>query len=481
MAVKCGKFRRMAAIALMTAFAAVTSFGAFEIGEAMKEPPFWTSDPVLFVRRNQEAGFNFTSDERRGADSRLDGGVTCYGLPVYESKVAFGEEGGIVRVELLLYTTAGTEGYKVVNEANGRKVFHRIRVKAPELDRDAFAAILDKVREKLGKINGRIPEISAERLKGSDAVQKSQEWPAKGDVPRTVLVWNFRQDGGKTATFRSGFIRLAFDAPGTKVKSAKGAYQQKSAKSAKKITDNIVRDPRGDVFLDNVPMVDQGQKGYCAAASAERVLRYYGLDVDEHEIAQVAGTDADRGTYVEAMKESVAAIGKKYRLAAVVCYGDFDKGVGDRIDGLNEEVKEYNKVAKKLKKAPITEDMYIHRSGNRISFNPAAVDRAMDPEVRKEMIVSGKKKGKYVKFLADVKQQIDRGIPLLWGLNLGIYPEPGIPQKGGGHIRLIIGYNEKKKEILYSDSWGAGHELKRMPSDWAFTASHCLMYLKPLR
>ena len=46
-------------------------------------------------------------------------------------------------------------------------------------------------------------------------------------------------------------------------------------------------------------------------------------------------------------------------------------------------------------------------------------------------------------------------------------------------MRLIIGYNDKKKEIIYTDSWGAGHEKKRMPSDWAFVATHCLIALIP--
>jgi hypothetical protein len=47
-------------------------------------------------------------------------------------------------------------------------------------------------------------------------------------------------------------------------------------------------------------------------------------------------------------------------------------------------------------------------------------------------------------------------------------------------MRLIIGYNQKKKEILYSDTWGAGHELKRMPEDWAFTITHDAFFLRPL-
>ena len=76
------------------------------------------------------------------------------------------------------------------------------------------------------------------------------------------------------------------------------------------------------------------------------------------------------------------------------------------------------------------------------------------------------------------------GIPLFWSCIVGLYPEVPDVNAGGqafGHMRLIIGYNDKKKEILYTDTWGAGHELKRMPAEWAWTISHCLMYLKPLR
>jgi hypothetical protein len=254
------------------------------------------------------------------------------------------------------------------------------------------------------------------------------------------------------------------------------------AKGAGKITGNVIDESkgRGDVFVDNVPMVDQGQKGYCAVASAERVLRYYGVEIDEHQVAEAAGTTAEGGTSILAMKNSIESIGKRYRLGTVVCYGDFDKGTGVCIEGLNDEVRGYNKAAKKLKKPAIGEDVYITRQGDVTYYNPAAFVQAADPEVLKEMKVNGAQKSKFKKFMKDVRDQIKKGIPLFWGVNLGIYPEPGIPQAGGGHLRLIIGYNDKKGEILYTDSWGAGHELKRMPCEWAWTITKSLMYMKPL-
>ena len=136
--------------------------------------------------------------------------------------------------------------------------------------------------------------------------------------------------------------------------------------------------------------------------------------------------------------------------------------------------------AAKLKKKEIAKSVYIRHEGNTTYFDPSAVDEAMDAEVLREMKVNGSQKSKYKKFMSDIHQYINAGMPLFWGVKFGTYPEPDTKQELGYHIRLIIGYNDKKREILYSDTWGAGHELKRMPADWAWTISQSLMVMKPL-
>ena len=47
-------------------------------------------------------------------------------------------------------------------------------------------------------------------------------------------------------------------------------------------------------------------------------------------------------------------------------------------------------------------------------------------------------------------------------------------------MRLIIGYNAAANEILYSDSWVPGHELKRMRADRAFAITHDAFTLRAL-
>jgi hypothetical protein len=38
-------------------------------------------------------------------------------------------------------------------------------------------------------------------------------------------------------------------------------------------------------------MIDQGKKGYCAAATLARVLQHYGYVVDQHALAELAETE----------------------------------------------------------------------------------------------------------------------------------------------------------------------------------------------
>ena len=91
-----------------------------------------------------------------------------------------------------------------------------------------------------------------------------------------------------------------------------------------------------------------------------------------------------------------------------------------------------------------------------------------------------KNKSDISRFQRQVQTHLDEGVPLLWTVLLGFTKEPGIPQNAGGHMCLIIGYNTQKEEILFSDSWGAGHELKRMSAADAWTITTGALTIEPL-
>ena len=275
-------------------------------------------------------------------------------------------------------------------------------------------------------------------------------------VPPLELAWGV--NGGEVE-----YVRLTMvDAAAPKAPKAQG----QAAKA--KVSANVRRDADGDVWIANLPMVDQGEKGYCAVATCERVLRYYGSAVDEHELAQMAGTSAKEGTSVKAMKAVAREIGAKYRLG----YNDIF-AAADNVRALEKEVDAYNKVAKAMKRPKIElERCYMGKT-----LMVPLVYEAMEAEVLLKMRT---KDARFAKFMKDVKTRIDQGIPVCWSVRLGIFPEPDIPQASGGHMRLIIGYNHETGELIYSDSWGRGHEKKRMDAGKAFAVTTSAFALKPL-
>ena len=182
-------------------------------------------------------------------------------------------------------------------------------------------------------------------------------------------------------------------------------------------------------------------------------------------MAELARTTAGRGTTPSMMYDALkkASLGANLRVFSIIEW-DTKKFFDD--------IKAYNRLAKKERLPQAIDDWRRLRS-----LEP--VYAALDPNTYKKHKAT---RGNYFKsFNSQVEQNIDAGIPLFWGIRLGMYPEPEIPQAVGGHMRLIIGYNRKEKTIIYSDSWGPGHESKRMLADQAFAITNGLFIIKPSR
>ena len=232
---------------------------------------------------------------------------------------------------------------------------------------------------------------------------------------------------------------------------------------------NLKRNENGDVWLDNIPMVDQGMKGYCVPAVLERVLRYYGNgDVTQHILAQVAGSQADKGTSVEGMVEAVRETGGKFGVKISPVYL---RGQKSDPQDLEKTVKAYNKTALRMKKHQIR--VIKQQKGNTIYYMITETLAQMEPEVELEFWVTQKEE--YDDFRNSIRKNVGKGIPVIWSAKLGKFEEEKIPpQATGGHMRLIIGYNDKNDTIIYTDTWGSGHEKKSMPAAqaWAITTAY---------
>jgi hypothetical protein len=430
----------------------------YDIGVDFDKVETWRQKGVDFVESHKVNHFRFLEASRKdSANAIREGNVKFHGLEVYETRMWFTDE-CVSRIELSLY-----------NKGDARE----------PLSQSALLDILKTVRRKLTEEGAKPPQPDTESRGG--VMQKTITWK-KREPAAARLTWRYKRvsDGVDVDFVRltlvnsSGGAAAVGDALAARKETRRGAVRKNVVKVAADGAGGLANARGGDVYIAGVPMVDQGQKGYCAVATSERVLRYYGQNVDEHELGASAGSSADGGTSSEAMYETVRAIGRRHGLSTYVVCGDLGRSAGDRIEALVKEVEDYNKFAKRMRRPEIAKSVYMRGH----VFDAPAARGAMEADVRRAMRLKG---SRFRAFQKTLRTQINAGVPILWAVTLGIFPEPDIPQARGGHMRLIIGYNDKTREIVYTDTWGAGHEYKRMSVENAWTITDAALYLKPTR
>jgi len=339
---------------------------------------------------------------------------------------------------------------------------------------DAGDISIDALNNKAEEIGRKIEQWSGDkgvlhekqRLTTGMWLQK-KAW-VKGNLISIVMLWS-STDTKKIE--RGEYIKLEFykfnpkEDPRKKaaISSEKGS-EIKADVSEKELKHNVKKNEKGYIYIDGIPMVDQGEKGYCAVASSEAILRYYGCNVDQHIIAQLASSSANHGTDLnkmyESLKKTSSKFGVKIKDIFTFEFGDFRRKV----------LKNYNKVEKK-QKLPETQ---FKNWTNIIGYYDQ-----MEFEILRKARVE-EEKSDYNKFVKEITSSIDKGIPLLWSLILGKAPESvKLPQLLGGHMRIIKGYNNETDEIVYMDTWGAGHDWKTMKFEDAWAVTMGLYILEP--
>jgi len=171
----------------------------------------------------------------------------------------------------------------------------------------------------------------------------------------------------------------------------------------------ITKRPNGDVILDQIPMVNQGPKGYCVPATFERYLRYVGIPADMYELAAGGGTDFGGGTSFSTMAEGL------------------DRYVRRQGRHLDKAALKFsiNGVARYLDEGrPIIWGLYSTRAFNELSST-----------------------------LTDTRQNITDWAK--WKKTVASTDVSTLgPERSSGHACLIIGYNRATGEIAFTDSWG---------------------------
>ena len=307
------------------------------------------------------------------------------------------------------------------------------------LDKEGFENLLKAAKEALTCEMSVEPKVR--KVGAKDAGVKPRAWVWSNENC-AVMLEAFSSGSGKR--YMAEFIRLSI-AP-TLDDLERGGASDTARKS--ELKEHVRTDDDGSVWIGDIPMVDQGEKGYCVPASLSRVFAYYGVDgVDQHALAALCKSSGDGGTTLEDMSKAIKTISNSFHMS----------------------IKQWNWVD--LKK--------IEKDYIKIANREKVYSDMLNPSILLKVIKS--KTAITKKAMKDVRGFVDAGVPIVWAVMLGLYPEEGLPQAGGGHMRLIIGYNEKTRQIIYSDSWGARHEKKSMPLDQACAITQALFVLRPQR
>jgi hypothetical protein len=175
---------------------------------------------------------------------------------------------------------------------------------------------------------------------------------------------------------------------------------------------NVDRKPNGDILIQNIPMIDQGPKGYCSPATWERYLRYFEIPADMYLIAVTANTAPGGGTDRHLIKQAMQPLLSAYGRDLV----DLDR----KID-LKEITKQIDRGL------PIMWSFLSTPGFQAVANHNHALRSGLEPEEP----------------------------------NLDI--EALEFRRGGGHICMIIGYNLEREELCITDSWGSQYAERWVP------------------
>ena len=404
----------------------------------------WSMTPDEFMSAHARNGFRWLSTKTKDS-ARSARPLPFAGIKSIETIARF-EKGKLKRITMYVFTR-GDSG---------------------EMGESEFKELIVDTEKQITAWASVKPLPIAEGKRATGVKLASRTWNPKPH--RIDMQWSYaerRSVRGTRFPYRAEYVRLQAS-PYVEAKRKVPQIHDSSMKSRlaksniKDLPKRVKKATNGDVKIEGVPMVDQGQKGYCVAATVERVLRYYGRDVDQHEIAQLARTSADGGTSPTMMAEGLKRAGAKLGIKLKI-YNKFE------VNDFLRMITKYNRAVRRTKLPQI-------QTGQMIVV--AAVYQEMDTDVLKE--VRSKPVGYFKGFMNDVAGDIDLGMPLAWSVILGkIEENPALPQANGGHMRLIIGYNRKTEEIFYTDSWGSRHEFKRMKTLDAWAITTALYSLRP--
>lgn len=196
------------------------------------------------------------------------------------------------------------------------------------------------------------------------------------------------------------------------------------------VGNNVVKLPDGDIVIQNIPAVDQGERGYCAIGTLTMLTRYYGLTVNIDMIAAKAGYK--EGDVANAnLSGAYAACAKEAKLKMKV-----------------DKVFDFRKIKIFIQRGePIIVSRKLERARDQF-HTQFAQQHESDPTAR--------------------LPKPDRNERAHWPAS-----------SAGGHVSVINGYNEARGEVIFSESWGEAARNRRMLAEEMEATAVEVYYFSP--
>jgi hypothetical protein len=318
---------------------------------------------------------------------------------------------GVRPFSLALYGEEGTVDSVSMLFANKGDVDQLIAVD-PSLSEARQEREKQRARQDFGRLIRRDAVLLEQKLNELFGHSSGQRFGETRDMRERVSRWDWKGHSFLLASPRDEYLALRIVSPGV----ADGTRLERVSKAdmRERLAQRVERRENGDILLKDMPMVDQGPKGYCVPATWERVLRYMGIPADMYILAMAGDTNVGGGTSTRSMAMGASELVRRY---------------GRRITPQKSRL-DLRLVSRYIDQGlPLLWTMYVDR----------AVDAAISMRSRQRTQVSDWEDWK--KSLEEVRRQARRSRP----------------DTSEGHVRLIIGYNRETGEIAISDSWGPNY------------------------
>ncbi len=258
---------------------------------------------------------------------------------------------------------------------------------------------------------------------GEGKVQRYGE----GATRRKITRWDWNGSAFILSNEENEYVSLAI-VPSSTADNGGKSVMVKDGEVKQRLLASVVKSDNGDVYLSEIPMVDQGPKGYCAPATFERAMRTMGLEADMYLLAMVGQSMAGGGTSVELLLE----------------------GVRRQVYSKGRRTKDET-----LKEVRIRDLKRYLDEGIPVMWTLCSM------ESYNELVDKNTATRKTVKDWKAYTTEIAGG-----GETLAKLEKPA----SNHHICMIVGYNEATQELAVSDSWGPQFERRWVPvsvANWA--------------